>query len=299
MQLFILNPYNDLLNEQIIKKWKIKFEVIVDTEPKNILDVKGIDSDEEKILGIDPDFCEWKLSKETLSKIKNLKAIIISSTSFNWIDTEYLKSKNIAFSNTTNFSTEAVAEFAFYSILNLSKKVPLILQNNNKLDYSQHIGKEVIGKEVGIIGLGNIGTRVAEICLNNQMHVSYWARSSRDERFEFKELEEIFSGCEYIIITLAVNKDTKKLITDMHLNMLNKDSSLITITEHDLLNHELLLEKCKNKEIWGYAFEDLESKTYEGNIQSLPPIAWYTKESMQRNSEKWFGEIGKIVSKHQ
>src|SRR5688572_13075610 len=111
MQLFILNPYNDLLNEQIIKKWKIKFEVIVDTEPKNILDVKGIDSDEEKILGIDPDFCEWKLSKETLSKIKNLKAIIISSTSFNWIDTEYLKSKNIAFSNTTNFSTEAVAEF--------------------------------------------------------------------------------------------------------------------------------------------------------------------------------------------
>ena len=71
-------------------------------------------------------------------------------------------------------------------MLAVSKKLPLIISNGWKLDWDKHLGYEIKGKSMGIIGLGDIGSRVAELGKGMGMDVCYWSRKSKDEIYIFR-----------------------------------------------------------------------------------------------------------------
>ncbi len=98
---------------------------------------------------------------------------------------------NIPIINTKNFSTNAVAEWAMTMAFNAYRKVPLMIKSGFNLDYEKHQGLELRGKTAGVIGLGNIGTRIAEIAQGLGTKVVYWSQNSRDKRFEMLPLEDL------------------------------------------------------------------------------------------------------------
>lgn len=245
-----------------------------------------------KILAIDPDFCDWNLPKEDLEKIVDLKAVVLQTTSFSWIDSDFLATRDIPVVNLRGFSTNAVAEWAFMMALNIARKIPVVLKDDWKQDFSKHQGIELKGKVAGIIGLGNIGTRIAEICEGFGMNVIYWSRNSRDERYSYSEIKEIMSTADVIFPAVAQNSSTESLISDEMLNSMKEGSIFVSIV-HKIYNDSLLYELVEKGKIYGYANEEIDQKIPEakGNVWTGLQLAWCTTESMQNNAQQWVDQI--------
>jgi len=296
MQIFILSP-NPNINHLFISKLESLLtknsEIINIKKIMPIKDIKALyNNNEEKILAIDPDFCDWEVRNEDLNKIKNLKAVCLQTTSFNWIDTKFLQSKSIPVINLRGFSTEAVAEWAFMMTLNVARKIPLITQQNWKYDTTIHTGIELKGRTVGIIGLGAIGKRIAEISQAFGMNVIYWSKNSRDSKFKYVSLNKLMQTADVIYPTLAKNADTYTLITDKMLKSMKISTIFISIV-NGIYNHDLLTQMIKQEKIYGYANErnDTQTPGLSGNIWTGLKLGWCTQESFKRNTTQWMESI--------
>ena len=247
--------------------------------------------DEEKILMADPEWYHWNLRKDHISKINNLKAICINTTAFDWIDVDYCNNNGIIVTHTPKYSTDSVAEYAIFLMMCLAKKLPIQIKTNYKMEYNHEmLNTEIRGKTVGIIGLGTIGTRIAELCSNLGMKVIYWSKNKKENSYQRVEVDEIFKKADYIIPTFATNDETRKLITDERIEMMNENNLInIIINPVEIYNHSLLLEKAEKNEV-GYAFEIYDDKTlndFKGNVMATAPYSFYTKESIDRLVELW------------
>ncbi len=293
MKIIVLSPNIDLLfTKELKQKIKSVGDLVFIKEIKPLSEVVELYDSEQKIIAIDPDFCDWNVPKEVIKKMKNVQAICLQTTSFSWIDTAEAKKQGIPVMNLRGFSTEAVAEWAFMMAINVARKLPLIIKNGWKQDFNKHQGIELKGKVAGIIGLGAIGTRIAEICQGFGMKTIYWSKNSRDNRFSLVELSKLMEKADFIFPTLAQNEETKGLITDQMLKSMKRSAVFVSIV-HKIYNHDLVLQLIKEGRIYGYAFETEKEKItdFEGNVWVGPALAWCTRESFQKNAKQWVEAI--------
>src|SRR3989338_6775886 len=294
MKTFIVSPNTDTFftNEQITTLQNAG-EVIFHKEITDYESIPGLfEGSDERILAIDPDFSDWKLPNEVIEKVPNLKAIVLQTTSFSWVDVDFAKSKGIPVVNLRGFSSIAVAEWATMMMLNLARKLPVVIKDGWKQDYTLHKGIELRGKTAGIIGLGNIGTAVAENCQGLGMKVQYWSKSSRDDRFQYIELDELMKSSDVILPVVAQNSETQGMLTDGMLKSMKKSAIFVSVI-HNVYNHSLHLEMVKNKDLYGYGFEDPKVRItdFEGNVWAGPELAWCTEDSFRKNAIQWVEAI--------
>lgn len=297
MKLYIFSPNKEAIFDQNLEqKLKENFEVIFYTSPKPLPEhIDFIDDASEKVVALDPDYFGWKFTAEDIDLMKNVKAICLQTTSFSWIDTKHANAKNIPVLNLKGFSSEAVAEFAFMLALGVARKLPLIIQADYKQDFITHQGVELRGKTAGIIGLGRIGTSIANNCKGFGMTVQYWSKNSKDSDFQYSELETLLETSDVIFIALAQNDETSHILTDQLLRKMKKDCIFVSIA-HKVFNEELIVKMVQDGDLYGYGTEeDNGSPTkIKGNILVLPAVAWATKESMTKNGEMWSTSIMKV-----
>lgn len=300
MKLYITYTKDSFNSKQIEELSKIG-EIICLEQCFDLDKAPYFDDDCEKILIVDPDWYNWDINSEHLSKIKNLKGICLSTTAFDWIDLDYCQKNNIVVTNIPKYSTDSVAEYAIFLMMCLAKKYPIQAKIDYKMDYSKTmLTTEIKNKTVGIIGLGTIGSKIANMCSNLGMNVIYWSRSQKDNNYKNVDLNTIFSDADFIFPTFATNEETKKLITDELINKM-KGSAFINVINNprELYNHDLLLERAENGEI-SYAFElyGNEKKMYEykGNIMATAPYSFFTKEAIDRLVAIWCKNIISLVN---
>ena len=247
---------------------------------------------DEKILVVDPDWYNWNINANHLSKIKNLKGVCLATTAFDWIDLKYCKENNIVVTNIPKYSTDSVAEYAIFLMMALAKKFPMQLKKDYKMEYSKSmLTTEIKNKTLGIIGLGTIGSNIAEMGNSLGMNVIYWNRTKKDCNYKSVDLETIFTTADFIIPTFATNEETKKLISDDLINKMNNNSLINVINNpKEIYNHELLIKRAEEGQI-SYAFEIYDDGKkmydYKGNIMATAPYAFYTKEAIERLLEIW------------
>lgn len=247
---------------------------------------------DEKILVVDPDWYNWNINANHLSKIKNLKGVCLATTAFDWIDLKYCKENNIVVTNIPKYSTDSVAEYAIFLMMALAKKFPMQLKKDYKMEYSKSmLTTEIRNKTLGIIGLGTIGSNIAEMGNSLGMNVIYWNRTKKDCNYKSVDLETIFTTADFIMPTFATNEETKKLISDDLINKMNNNSLINVINNpKEIYNHELLIKRAEEGQI-SYAFEIYDDGKkmydYKGNIMATAPYAFYTKESIERLLEIW------------
>ncbi|MFZ2706553.1 MAG: 2-hydroxyacid dehydrogenase [Minisyncoccia bacterium] len=294
MKLYIFTPNKEaLFTKEIETTLQDNFDLIFYTSPKPLAEhTDFINDTNEKIVALDPDYFGWKFSAEEIDLMKNVKAICLQTTSFSWIDTKHANSKNIPVLNLKGFSTEAVAEFAFMLALGVARKLPLIIQADYKQDFVAHQGVELKGKTAGVIGLGRIGTSVANKCKGFGMSVQYWSKNSKDDKYQFLDLEKLIATSDVIFITLAQNEDTAHILTDDILRKMKETTIFVSIA-HKVFNEELILKMVKDGKLYGYGTEEDNGNPtkIKGNILVLPSVAWATKESMDKNADMWVNSI--------
>ena len=293
MEIYIIASKNNFTREQI-ERLRTIGDVKFIEEKHDIYNLEHINSNEPKVIALDPDLTDWSFPNDLIEKISNLKGICLMTTSYSYIDLEFCKKRNIAITNVPKYSTDSVAEYACFLMMAIARKMPLQLKNNLKEDFSEnYLQLQLKGKKAGIIGLGSIGTRVGELLKGMGMNIAYWSKNTRNDKFKYEELDEIFKTSDFIFPTFLINDETKNIIIDDLINSMKNTSSIISIIGTDVFNKELILNKVKTKELYGFAFEKANDdlNNYEGNVMVTSPYAWYTKQALENCIEIWVQSI--------
>lgn len=295
MKAFIFDPlWDDLVTDELLVKIKDSgLEILVTKAIAPLSECKELfEGDEERLLCLNPDYVSWKLPSKDYKDIPNLKAILIASTGFEWIEQDIAAERNIPICNIRNFSTQAVAEWAVMMMFNLARQTPRLIKDNFPLDYDKDFmkyrGIQLKGKTAGIIGLGHIGSAIAAACKGLGMNVIHWSKSSTDDDYEKVSLEQLMSRADVIFPTVAKNPETLTLITDDHFKSVKKSAILVDIAL-GFFNQEKILDMIANGDLFGYGFEGKpnEFTKFEGNVWAAPAYAWTTSESMHNSVVLW------------
>jgi phosphoglycerate dehydrogenase-like enzyme len=296
-KLIVLDPlWNELVTPEQNKLLEAAgFELFVDSKPKSLLKIKGLfGGNEPRVLVVNPDYVNWKLTSEDYENIPHLKGIFIESTGYEWVDKVAANKLAVPISNIKAFSTQAVAEWAIMMMQNVARKTPLLIKANFPLDFNQDFlkfqGIELKGRTAGIIGLGHIGSAIAERCRGLGMNVIYWSRNSMDEAYQKVSLNRLLATADVIFPATAKNTETEALVSPSMMRTMKPHAILIDIT-HSMFDHKLILEMVANGKLYGYGFEagPGEFTSYVGNVWAAPSYAWDTDNSFDNC-------IAKVVS---
>ena len=216
-------------------------------------------------------------SRERMQSLPALKYIGVTATGYNIIDIEAAKELGIAVTNIPSYSTDAVAQHVFAFILSISNAV---MQHDEavKRGMWENCGNfcfwlsplfELKGKTLGIIGLGNIGRRVAEIAKVFGMEVLSYSPHSRVEGIKSLSFDEVLSESDIITLHCPLTKDSAKMIN------LVDEGAVIKALDDGVLSY--------------YCADVLSEEPPKNNILSMHPkavitphIAWAPLETRRR-----------------
>ena len=295
MKAFIFDPlWDELITNELLGRLKSSsLDLVVTKEIAPLSECKELfEGDEERLLCLNPDYVSWKLTSEDYKDIPSLKSILIASTGFEWVEQDAANKLDIPICHIVNFSTQAVAEWAVLMMFNLARQTPRLIKDGFPLDFDKDFmkyrGVQLKGKTAGIIGLGHIGSAIAEACKGLGMNVIYWSRSSANDAYQKVSLEQLLETADVIFPTAAKNPETLSLITEEHIKSMKKSAILVDIA-HGLFNQEIVLDMVAKEKLFGYGFEGKPSEftEFEGNVWSAPPYARATDSSMNNSMTKW------------
>lgn len=256
-----------------------------------------LDNKEDKIIVYDPDYAGWEFPNKIL-KFKNIKGICLGTTTASYIDQDLCKQLNIPVLNIPKYSTDSVAEYMVMLMFACAKKLPLQIKSNFKQDFSEKYSQmQLSGKQVGIVGLGNIGLRFADICDGIGMHVCYWDRIKKDVKYPYKNLNSLFKESDVVLVALATNKETKKIITDDMLRSLKETAILLSVGGTNLFNHNLVIDLMHDEKLFGYGLEVENRGVFDfvGNTMVTSEYAWFTNESQEARIKLWIENIKTLL----
>ncbi|HUD05397.1 MAG TPA: NAD(P)-dependent oxidoreductase [Candidatus Saccharimonadales bacterium] len=294
MKVFIFDPlWSKLVDERLEKQLaESKADITVVTEIKPLSETTELFAgNEERLLCLNPDYIGWKLTDKDYENIPNLKAILVASTAFGYIEQGVANKRGIPICNIKNFSTQAVAEWAITMMLNLARQTPRLTKDGFPLDFDadfmKYRGVQIKGKTAGVIGLGHNGSAIAERCAGLGMNVTYWSRSSTNDNYKRVELDELFSTSDVIFPAYAKNDETNALITDKLLASVKPSAMIVDIIELEEKMTEII-DMVKAGKLFGYGFEAKPAtfNKYEGNVWAAPAYGWVTYESMYNSEVK-------------
>ena len=243
------------------------------------------------------------LNKDNLKDAEKLEIICETATVFNNIDVEYAKSKNIAVTNVAGYSTPTVAQHTFATLLHLYDKIGYYDEFVKSGEYSKsgmftnldRPFNDIEGKTWGIIGLGNIGKRVAKIAEAFGAKVVYYSTSGKNNNSDYKrvELDELLSESDIISIHSPLNKNTEGLFNYDNLKKMKKTSVLINMGRGPIVVEEDLAKAIDENIISGAALDVFSVEPMPENspllkiknkekIVMTPHIAWASIEARER-----------------
>ena len=243
------------------------------------------------------------LNKENLRDADQLELICEMATGYNNIDVKYAKENNIAVTNVTGYSTTTVAQHTFAMLLHLYDKINYFDNFIKSGEYSKSTMftnlevpyKDLCGKVWGIIGLGNIGKRVAKIAQAFGSRVVYYSTSGKnaDSDYARVELDSLLKQCDIISIHAPLNEKTEGLINYEAFTKMKKDVVLINVARGPIVVDEDLARAIDEEIIGGAALDVfkvepmpernplLKVKNKERLILT-PHIAWASEEARNR-----------------
>ncbi len=296
MEIYFIGFERYFNQKQLLKLKSLGKTYFLDT-PEKIEDAPFYKSKADKIIAISPSFCDYNFGRDKIDRIANIKAICLYTTTHHYIDVDYCKAKGIIVTNTKNYAADAIAEYMVFLMMCVLRKLPLQIKYGKQEFSDFFLQSQIAGKTVGIIGLGNIGKRIAKICKNLGMKVIYWSYQDIDPAYEYVLLKDLFKNSDIIFSMLVINDLSKTFITDEMLTSMKKDAVFVSGTSTYIHNHELVLELVRKNKILGYALEEPDKtiNDYMGNVMVTCEYAWFTKEAKQKRVELWLDCIESVI----
>jgi len=241
------------------------------------------------------------ISSEIINKLPNLKYIGVLATGYNVVDIEAAKKRGITVTNVPAYSTNSVVQMTFAHILNLTNRVAHYAHENRKGKWSAspdfcywdtNLG-EIAGKTLGVVGLGNIGYKVA--CIARDFGMDVFACTSKNSADLPDGIQKVtFNGLLGIsdILTLhcPLTPQTKEMINKDTLSQMKRGALLINTGRGALVNDKDVAQALCEGQLGGYGADVMTQEPPKPdnpllsapNAYLTPHIAWATLEARKR-----------------
>jgi len=212
-----------------------------------------------------------KIDGKLMDLNKKLKIIANYAVGFDNIDIKAATQRKIPVSNTPDVLTEAVAGHTIALLLAIARRIPESDKFTKDGKYKVWkpmllLGTELKGKTLGIVGLGRIGSIVAETAVKGLgMNILYNKRT-RDKQFEkkykakFSSLSELMKKSDFISIHTPLTPQTKHLIGKKQLGMMKKTAYLVNTSRGPIVDEKALVNALKKGKIKGAALDVFEKE---------------------------------------
>lgn len=301
MKIVIFNPESEFSSSQRKQLSSLGQVTYVKTRDPLSLDQLLEMAKDAEIVGVDPDpLGGFEKAKDNLMKVleslPNLKGVCLSTTSFGWVDLDWCKKHKISVSNIPGYSRESVAEHALTLLLALAKKVIVSDRRTIRGEYKLDMGFELKGKTLGVIGLGNIGSRVAELGLGIGMKVIAYNRSPKKlNGVEMKSLDQVLQESDALSLNTTHEDSNDNMIGKEEIAKMKNGIIIVNTVDRVLVDEEAMAEAVKSGKVSGYAYEaeDLINTPLASleNAIGIKGFAWYTKEALANLYAIWISNI--------
>jgi D-3-phosphoglycerate dehydrogenase len=271
---------------------------------KALGDLKAYDSvptsDEEFVKEIkDADIViagRYGFSAESIRQAPRLKMIALWQTGYDNVDLPAATSRGVVVSNVHNYAFDTVAEFAFALALNLLRKVDKADMNLRRgmFDWRRYVGKELMSKTLGVIGLGSIGKRVVQIAHGFNMNVLSVTAHPNPERarglgIKFVDLDTLLAESDIISLHVPLTPETEHMIGAAEFARMKPTAVLINTARGKIVDERALVEALRDKKIAGAGLDVFEKEPLPmdspllklDNVVLTPHIAFLSEESIE------------------
>ena len=252
--------------EDVLKSKQINFDIKTGMSPEELKEV--IDQYDGILIR-----SATKLTSDILADCKNLKVIGRAGVGVDNVDLDQATKNKILVMNTPLGNLEATAELSVGLMFSLMRNIHLANDSTHqgKWEKPKFIGTELKGKTLGIVGYGNIGQRVAEICSTIGMNIITNSKSASDEdlsRFKAKKVstEQLIKEADIVSIHTKLNDETKYMFNKETLSSMKPTSVIINCARGGLINEADLKDALNNEVIAGAAIDVYENEPATDNV---------------------------------
>ena len=227
------------------------------------------------------------------------------------IDVDAAREHNVWVTNMPGSNAAAVAELAFGQMVALARhtlEAHRAVKESRWSDYVRFLGSELAGKTIGIVGMGNIGTRVALRARAFEMallvHDPYIPASHVTALGgRFVQLEELMAEADFVTLHCPLNKETRHLIGERQLSLMKKSAYLVNLARGGVVDEAALHAVLNEQRIAGAAIDVMEIEPPSrdnplirlGNVIFTPHIGGSTREAQKRGEWGAAQEVVRVL----
>ena len=241
-----------------------------------------------------------KLTGEILKHAPSLSLICVTATGYDNVDTEYCKKCGVAVCNVKGYSTECVAQLTVSMALSLTNHLRVFDDYVKSGEYSKSgiqnkltpTFNEVYGKTWGIVGLGNIGKRVADIAKVMGCNILAYKRTPVVD-YECVDLETLVKNSDIISVHIPSSPETVGLIDKKILSLMKERAILVNVARGNILDEEAVAEAILDGSLYGFGCDVYSTEPFPenhpysklskcDNVILTPHMAWGGYETRVR-----------------
>ena len=254
------------------------------------------------------------LRRPEIEQLPKLKYIGVLATGYNVVDIEAASEHGIVVTNVPAYSTESVAQMVFAHLLTITNRVEHYTMKNRDgawtacpdFCYWDTPLTELTGKTFGIVGLGNIGQRVAAIAQAFGMRVVVYTSKAADQLpsgLEKRTMDELLKENDVVSLHCPLTPDTHHLMNSQTLQMMKPSAILINTGRGPLGCDQDVADALKANRLRAYCADVLTEEPPKADNPLLscenafvtPHIAWATTEARARLIDVAIGNIQKFM----
>ena len=243
---------------------------------------------------VDAIMTNWaEVPAEVIAASKQCRIVSRLGIGLDNIDVAHCTAQKIPVTNVPDYCVIEVAEHALASLLALSRKIAFYHHATKQGEYQLQAGptmRRIEGQTLGIVGLGNIGRRLAEKALGLQLNVIATSRSGKNvpTGVEVVELDELLRRSDYVSLHVPLTEETKHLIGRDQLARMKSSAYLINTARGGVIDHDALNAALQAGEVAGAALDvqdpeppDLSQPLYNHpGVIVTPHAAFVSEESL-------------------
>ena len=242
------------------------------------------------------------IDREIIEKLPDLRYIGVLATGFNVVDTAAAREKGIVVTNIPAYSTDSVAQMVFSLLLAITNNVEHYTADNRAGRWSRNADfcywdsplMEIAGKTFGIVGLGNIGSKVAGIALSFGMKVMALSSKPADALpvgvRKAENLDQLLRESDVLSLHCPLTDSTRHLINASTLAKMKPTAILINTGRGPLVDEKALADALNSGRLRGAGVDVLSCEPptidnpllYARNCYTTPHLGWATFEARQR-----------------
>jgi phosphoglycerate dehydrogenase-like enzyme len=239
-----------------------------------------------------------RVGAEALDRLPRLRLVATRTAGYSHIDARAAEARGVAVAVVPSAATESVAEFVFGSLLALQRKLFDARESTRvgRWEYRDFRGFELAGKTLGVVGVGRIGTRVAQLGRAFGMSVIGWSRrESHTPGIERTTLDDLLRRSDVVSVNVALTDETYGLLGAAELALMRPHAVLVNAARGGIVDETALLEQLEQGLIGGAVLDVLEREppgreldrlSRAPNVLVTPHIAWHTDEALSRQFEE-------------